>query len=171
MLQCLLVSRYLRTSHRLSFLKCFSSPLQLLRPLFFLFSVFIIAPQRKIDLDEKRSKKRGKREWKKWQIFQKTHQHTTLKSYYPLSAERHCGIESSDPGANLQQRVHCAPKRATWGLRGPRKDKGGLPTTDPERPLTPWPLRVNGGPAESEREAADVWKSPDGGFLGLARHR
>lgn len=96
---------------------------------------------------------------------------TSTQTSNPITPFWQWGIVGLKAGANLQQRVHCAPQRATWGPRGPRKDKGGLPTTDPERPLTPWPQRVNGGPAKSERESADVWKSPDGGFLGLARHR
>lgn len=64
-------------------------------------------------------------------LFSRTHQHTNFKSYYPLLAVKHCGIESSDSEANLQQRQYCDRQRATWGPRGPQED-GGAPNHRPE---------------------------------------
>ncbi len=152
-----------KTSHRLSFLKCFSSPLQLLRPLFFLFSIFIIAPQRKIYLDEKRSKKQGKREWKKLHIFQKTHQHTTLKSHYPpFGSEALWDWKQWSRGQPPAESALC-PKEGHMGAEGPQKGQGGPPDHRPRE--APHTLAAKGqwGPGrERERGRRRVKESRRG---------
>ncbi len=152
-----------KTSHRLSFLKRFSSPLQLLRPLVFSFLCFYHCPSKKNRFRWKAKQKTRQERVKKMTYFSEDPPaHNPQILLPPFGSEALWDWKQWSRGQPPAESALC-PKEGHMGAEGPQKGQGGPPDHRPRE--APHTLAAKGqwGPGrERERGRRRVKESRRG---------